>query len=500
MRSKQVPPIVIHTNRPALLALASQLLQMVLGIVVIPVVLNHLGSERFSLLATLFAMAFFTPLIDLGMSRTVARMSSSFRNDERGGVTVDHLRVAFRVQLVIVAVFIPLVILALRELVSEGRIGGDISTARSEVMTASVCFAVALGFQLIQNLFVAHMQGRGWLYRMAILISVSGIMTAATPLLLLIPSTNLSHIGIAYLLVRGVAMISAIAMVVRSERNLILERAPAQPVSARALAAEGMDGIVYFALTPFLVYGERYIAPFFSPGNNISSHLIAIDACLRLLVVPAILSQYSFRALTQGISRQGALRPIVDRYLSLMRMLFVLPITLIAIFTPELIALWLGSSVDQTVIICIRMALVAVSSCAISAFLVQIYIAKSMTLILSRLAVAEVLIYFSLIGVLLHFSLGWIQTALILTAVWSARVVAEGFVMAVLIPRDIGLPSFSTIWGAVMLYPIISIIIALVLEHSLSDAIQLPSKVAALVCLFALYVFSIKYDKSNVAN
>ena len=372
-----------EASTAALVALGMQLVQIALGVFSTPLLLNHLGKVRYSQLAILWALVFFTPLLDLGLPRVVARLGAALHEEQRGRDAVAALRSSLRMQLAVIACgVLTLVIVGLSEPTAPLFTG--------EVGRAFYAFCGVFACLLLHNLITAHLQGRGWLHRMTFIQSIAGVLTAAVPLLLIWFPFDLGLLASAFLCVRVVALIAAV-VVARASENLNLHDLVCGSTDRLiSLLREGSHGIVYFALAPLVVYGERYLIPALSGFHSLSAHLIAVDIGLRILVVPGLISQYAFRSIVRGFALPSpAIEEVVPSYLKLIGPLFVLPLVAVILFGHELVYLWLGSQADTLTVLCVRIIALALGACSVSALLVQVCIATSQTAALSRLALLE---------------------------------------------------------------------------------------------------------------
>lgn len=414
-----LPPLPAD-SRAALLGLALQILQIVLALASTPILLRHLGQERYSQLAILWAVVYFTPLLDLGMPRVVARLSASLGEQDRGPRAMEGLRSSLRWQAMIV-------VGALAFLVGAWAVGGT-GLSGSEMERGVIGFSAVLVSLLVHNLLIAHLQGRGWLHRMTLVQSVAGLLTVAVPLLLLWRPLDIGDLAFAYLAVRLITLGAACAVIHGSEGGgLRLWRGPT--MSLGLFAREGAQGIAYFALAPLVVYGERYLIPAVSGVHTLAAHLIAVDVGLRFLFVPGLVSQYVFRSVAQGLSGGTSSARVLSAYFGLIGPLFVLPLAGVILFTPELTGAWLGAQSDPTTVLCLRLVAVALGACSVAALLVQSCIAAARMAALSRMAVVEVTVYLAAVAAGAWLLDSSRDLAVMASALWAMRLLVNSAVI-----------------------------------------------------------------------
>jgi hypothetical protein len=273
---------------------------------------------------------------------------------------------------------------------------------------------------------------------MTLIQSIAGLLTAAVPLLLLRFTLDLGGLALAFLAVRGVALGAALLVVRAGEGLRWRELLAGATLRIASLLREGSQGIVYFALAPLVVYGERYLIPALSGLHSFSAHLIAVDVGLRFLFVPGLISQYAFRSVAQGLSGRSAIDGVFPAYFALVGPLFVLPLVAAILFGNELVHAWLGAQADALTVLCVRIVALALGACSVSALLVQASIAAARTAALSRMAVVEVVLYLGAValGALLLETPAAIT--LMASALWSLRLLINSGVIVQIARRTLG--------------------------------------------------------------
>ncbi len=400
------------------MALATQVLQVAFAVMSTPVLLSNLGKARYSELAIMWSLVFFAPLLDLGLPRVVARLGAGVIEEASGSSSVVALRTALRGQILIIAVA-TVTALGVVAAISPALV----ETLRGESGRSFIGFFAVLSCLLLSNILNSHLQGRGWLHRMTAIQSMAGILNAAVPLLLWIAPLDLGELALAFFMVRLVTLFFAIFIICNGE-NLSLRKLIIGPrLKLQNLVKEGSAGIAYFALTPIVVFGERYVIPLVSGISSFSAHLIAVDIGLRILVIPGLLSQYAFRSLALGLADRSVMKDVLSRYFSLVVPLFIFPILIVIFFGKEIINFWLGVHADPVIILCVKIVAAALGASSVSAILVQICIAASRTGALSRLVLIEVFWYIGAISIGSLIFRSPSQIAIMASVLWSIRII-----------------------------------------------------------------------------
>jgi hypothetical protein len=199
------------------------------------------------------------------------------------------------------------------------------------------------------------------------------------------------------------------------------------------LVVSGTQSIAYFALSPLLIFGERYLASYFVTKQVMSSHLIAVDLSLRCLVVPGVVGQFSFRSISDRASAGVFFDSPLRTYLKFMVWIYLLPVVFGVLFAAELLWLWLGErSANPTVITCSRIAIASIASIGVSNFLVQTSLITNSMRKLSASVVVQLPLYLGCILFVLWLKPESWDSSIVLTCLWSFRTVGEAIVMLLL--------------------------------------------------------------------
>jgi hypothetical protein len=417
---------------PSILALGAQFLQIVLGLISVPLLLHSLGSERFSALSILWALPSLAPLVDLGLPRALSALLVQRRQGEPDRQR-PLLLAAVLIQVVVLVALAALAIAcskaspALADLQILSRLQGEVQSGSSILGR----FLLASSILSIVNIFGAFLQARGDLYLLLSVTAFTSLTVSAVPLTALVRPPTLSELGSFTVGVRTAALLLAVGLVLHASRAS-RERISlsATIAAARDLLRSGSRALTYFAISPLLVFGERYLVPIAGGGLSIAPHLIAVDLALRFLIVPSIIAQYSFKEISDAAGQSRKFDAAWKAYSRLMTWLFVLPLLGAICFSKDLLALWLGSSrVTAGSLVCVQTVLVAVTTCAVSSFLVQTALITNVMGRLSALAALELVVYPLAVLALLYSRPASFDLPVVLSVAWSIRVMVESLAM-----------------------------------------------------------------------
>lgn len=414
---------------PAYIALLVQFAQILLGIVSVPLLLRSLGTERFSALSILWALPSLIPLIDIGLPRALASLLVQPHNREPDRQS-RTLLIAVGIQagillLLFVSVWLPFSSM----LVPHGVAGlqGEIESGASTLGK----FLLASAILSVANILAAFFQARGDLYKLLMINAFNGLTISAIPLSVLVVSPSLAQLGTYTLVLRGAGLCFSCALVLAV---VDLRRVAACYRGARTMVAElfggGVRSLWYFAVSPLLVFGERYIASYSDGRTQIASHLIAVDLGLRFLIVPGVIGQYSFKAIAESAGESGKFDLAVARYMPTMNNIYLLPLVGAICFARELLERWLGPAhVTGVTVACLQSVLVALTTCSVSSLLVQTTLAASAMQRLSALVIVELVCYPPLVFAAIWLRPNSMDLSLVLSLCWASRVVVEALAM-----------------------------------------------------------------------
>ncbi len=478
---------------PSLFALIVQALQILIGIASVPLLIHELGTQRFSAFSILWSLPSLAPLVDLGMPRAMATLIVQPGGDGRRHEG-EILAVAVLGQLVVlVALAVLFVALASSgvALAGAGAIPGEPGAGPGllgKFLFASACLALI-------NLFATFFQARGELYSLLTLTSFASLAVSLIPLTAAVSSPTLSDLGNDTVAVRVVSLAVAVLLLLPRRKEIFARMAPASMRRlVRPLAVGSSKSLPYFALSPILVFGERYIVSGLGGGLQIAAHLIAVDLGLRFLVVPGIIGQYSFRAIADSGSTERKYDRASLGYVDLMGWLYVLPLLGAICFSRELLRLWLGAERAAVVPIeCVQFVLVAVTTCAVSSFLVQACLAAGEIRRLSRLVCLEAVVYPLCVWLILSHRGDLVALPVLLSALWSLRVIVEAALMIAL-TRDLFATRMMD-WTALLFTGVpLACAAAVILVDRLGPSV--PVKAALLVALSGVLIASLAKVKT----
>jgi O-antigen/teichoic acid export membrane protein len=100
-------------------------------------------------------------------------------------------------------------------------------------------------------------------------------------------------------------------------------------------------------VSPTLVYADRFLLGHLRGLAAVGVYSAPFDAVMRLLIVPGSLVRAMFPALTalHTTEQHDAIRPLYRRAVGLVVVLLVIPLTILLVFGPWLLRLWLGPAV-----------------------------------------------------------------------------------------------------------------------------------------------------------
>lgn len=479
--NRTLPPKVLG---PSVIALAVQALQILLGIIAVPVLLAKLGSEKYGALSLLWVLPSLLPLFDLGLSRALASIAVHERDARHSG----RMLLSSLMLQALIWVFCALIfwVLPLTHVFPDSflKFTDELDTLNKTVfLFLASCIALSM-----INIISAYLQARGRLYSLLIISSLASLTVGLIPMIAFFVHPTLELIARYTFWARFLCLLIGGIWV----GCLLASEGWAGKVSGmggdlKRLIGRAPAAGVYFILSPLLVFGDRYLFSYIDPSSSVVPHLIAVDLGIKFLIVPSLLGQYSFRLISKMEAEGAKLDQIAKYYLRAMIFLYVLPLCLAVFFAKELIHVWLGGEhVSAVSVICIQSVLIAVATVAVSSFLVQASIGANKMARLSKMAIVEFCGGIVILIALIRFRPAFLDAAILLSLFWSLRVIIEAWWML-----RVTRPFFGTSVMQKFTYTSIGIMISIALVAGLIDVLTSSSQVLMKIIILMMVSSSV---------
>jgi len=318
--------------------LLGNVLPLAAGLVAVPFLVAHLGTERFGLLSLAWILIGYFSLFDFGLGRALTRMVAA-RWDGRADTDVNSLCSTGAALGCVAGVMGGALIVAV-PLLADAWLRNWSPALMEEARGA----LVVVGFGVLPTVLTAVL--RGILEGVQRFKALNAIRVPAGVLLFAAPClsawfTPRLDVAVAALVATRWLVLLAHALACRA--SVQLSFAAAAKAWVAPLFAFGGWLTVSNVVGPVIVYLDRFIIGALLPPQQLGYYAAPFEMVARLLVLPTSLTGALFPALAQAHGRSaGEARALRSQSMRLTALL-VLPAALIGGFAAEpLLRLWLG--------------------------------------------------------------------------------------------------------------------------------------------------------------
>jgi len=311
-------------------------LPLVVAVFTIPVLIRHLGDERFGLLTLIWAVVGYFGLFDLGLGRALTQQLAVHvaRNEEDRVSRLVATTVALLLALgvasgALIAAGAPWAVSLLKEVSDPG-----------DTISALRVMGVAMPFVLLTSGLRGILEARFAFGTLNAIRIPMGLFTFLGPLaVVMLGSSRLTPIAWVLTLGRAVA---CVAHAVAARRDLSIgavDRAQVRP-----LLASGGWMTVSNVVSPLMAYADRFIIGAVVSAGAVAFYTTPNEMITKIVIIPMALTAVLFPSFAQHVvTDRGAAWPLFVRAVEAV-FLVTLPIALgLALFAREILTLWVGA-------------------------------------------------------------------------------------------------------------------------------------------------------------
>lgn len=325
--------------RNTLLNLVGMGAPLVVALFAIPPLIAHLGADRFGLLTLIWAVVSYFSLFDLGLGRALTQQLSTVLAEkayERVGPLVATAAL-------LMAGLGVLATLAMAGLASWGVSMLHEVPDRKEALSAVYAMAVAMPAIVLTSGFRGVLEARHEFAVINMIRLPMGLFTFLGPLAVVVYGEPRLD-WIAWVLAAG-RFVAALAHCYFGLRGLSHEGSSLAPSRAlvRPLVIAGGWLTVSNVISPFMGYVDRFVIGAVVSASAVAFYVTPQEIVTKLWIVPGALTMVLFPTFASQIAmRDDASRKLFGQSVYWL-FLALLPVTAaLAIFAPEILALWVG--------------------------------------------------------------------------------------------------------------------------------------------------------------
>lgn len=315
---------------------------LVVALLCVPPLLQHLGSERFGLLALAWALTAISGLFDLGIGRATTRCVAAQLG--RGDAHRIASTMAAAVRIAALAGLGGALLLLLAVAAGAHQAIRYSAALDSEVLQATLLLALVIPLQTMiatyRGASEACQQFRGIsLVRMAL-----GVANFAAPLAVAQFTPNLALMVLALLLARVAACVAFRWLAMQALPGA-RDATPLLPHERRELLQAGGWFSVSAVISPLLAQADRFFIGALLSAAAVSTYAVPFDLVTQLLIVATAVSTVAFPSITHQLQKDAvAARVQFDRWLLIVAGAMAVVTALMAWWLPTLLEAWIGTA------------------------------------------------------------------------------------------------------------------------------------------------------------
>lgn len=397
-------------------------LPLLVAVITVPHLIQKLGSERFGLLTLAWSLVGYAGVLDLGIGRALTQMVARLRGEGNLASIPNVLATAGRITLITGmtggCLILIVVLLGIDKYIKTQDIPSN------EIRAAMVLIAAALPAQAMSATYKgvneAYLNFRG----ISLLRVWMGVVNFGGPFLLAFYTTDMFWL-VATLVgsrLMGLSFYYRFANMCLKEIRTGRKRAVYSPQIARTLFRFGGWVTVSSVVSPLLVQTDRFFIASVISAAAVTVYVVPYEVVVQSLVIVGAVSSVIFPTLSSLIHQQpDKWQAFFRRWLRIVAGTMGLVCTLLAIFLPTILRLWLkGSFVPESAVIG-RVLCLGVFANAIGSMYYALIHARGRTDLTAKLHLIELpLFVLSLLVLLYNFGLVGAAWA------WTGRMFFDG--------------------------------------------------------------------------
>jgi len=327
--------------RNTLYNVLGQGMPLLAGLVAIPITANALGAARFGLLGLAWAILGYAAIFDLGLGRATTKFVAQYLGaSDRGGLPgVVTVAVASQTALGVIA---GAALAALAPL--AGAVLHVPPALRVEARGMLLALALCVPFVVLAASLRAVLEAAQRFDLVNLIRTPTSVATFVVPAAAAAMGASLSTIVLLLLVLRAGSCWAAVAVLPRAIPGFRWALRPGWTL-LRPLLRYGGWVAVSNAVSPLLVYLERFLLASLAGVTAVAYYTAPYEAVTRLLIVPGALAGALFPAFSAGgavTATRGDSERALGRPLRFLLLTLAPPVIIVVTCAGPLLTLWLG--------------------------------------------------------------------------------------------------------------------------------------------------------------
>ncbi len=383
--------------------LAGLSLPLLIAVVTVPQLISSLGNERFGLLALAWGLIGYAGALDLGIGRALTQRLARLRGEGNLLPIGSFLVTANRITLI--AGLFGGVLIALAALCGLGSWVKAETIPQIEITQAMLLLAIALPAQAISATYrgvnEAFMNFKG----VSLLRIALGIVSFGGPYMVSIFTVELPWL-VATLVISRLLALSVyrwLADTCLEKNSIVTTTAKYSSGIAKDLFSFGGWVAVSNVVSPLLMQADRFMIGVFISVAAVSFYVLPYEVVVQSLILVGAISSVIFPNLSKLMHEQpNQWYPYFRRWLYIVAGMMLIVCSLLAIFLPTLLSLWLKTELEPISILVGQILCLGVFANSIGSMFYALLHAKGRADITAKVHIIELPLFLSALFFLLH--------------------------------------------------------------------------------------------------
>lgn len=398
-----------------------QVVPMVLGIFVVPLLLRGFGAERFGLLTLGWTLIGVFALFDFGLGRAITQSTSSALARNR----LDEVEEIFNTGLISIlalGIFGGVVLAAL-----AASIGSSLKISNlthQEVIWSIRVVAIGLPAVTLMSGVKGFLESMGEFKFINLHRIIIGLGNFIVPLILLHWSRHVALHILSLVIVRYISLFFQIGY---ARKVCPKKEIRDQYKWSRFVALLKFGGWMTTSnlISPLMVYVDRFFIGSVMGLDSVSVYATLVDTLTRVLVIPNSVVSAVFPVMVETVSDKSENSHTIFKKSLLIVGLLLIPMAIISfVFAPNLLTMWLGSDFSGKGYVIFRILLIGIVINALSAMPFALLQASGRPDLNAKIHIIEFPIY---LIVAYWFSVLWGLKGI--AVAWSLRIFVDAVIL-----------------------------------------------------------------------
>lgn len=329
------------------------------AIIIIPLLMKHIGMERFGVLTLIFAMIGFMNIFDFGLTRSITNCVIKYKNNE--ALMLVSIKTGWFIIVSILTV-VAVLILIFNQSITEHIFNVSNATLSHEVSNSLVVVALSLPFVISQATFVGVLEAFSCFKKISLGKIPFSILMYLVPAIISFYSNSLLYITSALCVLRIIMAIYFFIMM-RSELSKItsktLSRVKIQKNIAIELFKYGGWVSISNIIAPVMLYIDRFFVASIVGASLVAYYTTPYEVVSKMSIVAVSVSGVLFPLFASKISTDARMaNKYFNKSLLGIFLALLLPVMVGITFSNFILTLWIGKIFAQNASIIFSMFLI----------------------------------------------------------------------------------------------------------------------------------------------